>query len=165
MALQSKELLEREPLRPLSDPKDQKRFILVTPQIDALLDGHTMYGAFPTHDAEVLVGRFAAGYLLVSRKKTKLQPQVERLENQDEVWALCIRRPKPGWRILGRFYEANVFVAFRAWDKHQLAGHYNQASQEILDDWRDFFGSREPHRGNSVGDYLCQVFKDVDEKP
>lgn len=160
-ALRAKRLLVREPLRPLGDAK---RHILVTPQIDAILDGHVHYGLFPATETERLVGVFAAGQLVtVSRQFNKKRPDLEPIVGPQEVWALCARRPKPGWRLLGRWYDKDVFVALRAWDKTELFGKYPAAGQEIVDDWTELFGGQPAHSGQNVGDYLGGVFRDVDE--
>jgi hypothetical protein len=151
----------REPLRPVDE---QKRHLLVTPEIDVLLDGHVLYGVFPSVAAETLIGIYSAGYVLtVTRRMPKKneKPDLEQVVGQDEVWALCVRRPKPGWRILGRWYDKGVFVALRAWDRHRLAGHYPAACQEVIGDWQHEFGGQPVHRGNSIDDYLGGVFNEL----
>lgn len=159
--LKAKRLLLREPLRPLQS--GEKRHLLVTPQIDALLDGHILFGVFPDREAEVLIGKFSARYLVrVSRKKGNSRPDVEQIVGSDEVWAICPRKPKPGWRILGRWYAKDVFVALRPWPKEELFRNYDHAAQEVIDDWKELFGHREPHRGRDVGDYMSEVYIDVD---
>lgn len=159
--LNAKHLLLREPIRP--HQSSERRYLLVTPQVDALLDGHILFGVFPDHEAEVLIGKFSARYLMrVSRKKGNSRPDVEQIVDADEVWALCPRKPKPGWRILGRWYEKDVFVALRPWPKEKLFGNYDSAAAEVIDDWRELFGDRAPHRGKSVGDYMSEVYVDVD---
>ncbi len=161
-ALRAKRVIERLPLRSLSE---QKRFLLVAPQVDALLDGHVSYGLFPSVSADKLIAIYEAGYLvLVSRKKTKRKPDIEQIEGYDQIWAFCARTPRPGWRILGRFYDKDIFVAFRAYDKHWLFSHYAEAAAEIIADWQELFGQQRPHTGNEIGDYLSGVFKDADEK-
>jgi hypothetical protein len=138
--------------------------LLVTPHIEDLLRGHTDFGVFPDREAEVLIGRYAAGHLVtVSRQKTEEKPDIEQIVDAAEVWALCPRRPKPGWRILGRFYDKDVFIALRAWDKTKLFGHYPEASAEVITDWKAMFGDHAPHSGKDVSDYLSGVTKDVDE--
>ena len=160
-ALGNKRLLEREPRKPLGDPK---RHLLVTPEVDQLLDGRIHYGIFPAVSAEKLIGVFSAGQLVtVSRQLTKRKPDVEQIVGHDEVWALCFRKPIPGWRLLGRWYEKDVFVAFRPWDKKRLFGKYKEASQEVIEDWKELFSDRPPHQGQNVSDYLSGVFRDVDE--
>jgi hypothetical protein len=159
-ALHDRRLLMRDPLRTLGE---QKRYLLVTPEIDALLDGHVLFGLFPAPSAEVLIGKFAAGQLVtVSRQITKTKPDIEQIVGADEVWALCARRPAPGWRLLGRWHKPNVFIALRAWNKNDLFSNYPRASREVVEDWQELLD--EPaHRGGTVSDYLGGVFRDVDE--
>ena len=160
-ALRNQRLLVREPLRPFGDPK---RYLFVVPQIDALLDGHVLHGVFPATTTEKLVGIFSAGQLVtISRKITKRKPDMEQIVGHDEVWALCARTPKPGWRLLGRWYEKDAFIALRAWDKRHLFGKYPEAAQEVIADWEELFDARPPHRGAAIGDYLSGVFRDADE--
>ena len=160
-ALREKTLLDRVPSKIWGEAK---RYILVTPEIDALLDGHVRYGAFPSVATEKLIGRFSAGYLVtVSRRVTKRKPDIERIEGFEEVWALCARQPKPGWRILGRFYEKDVFVALRPWEKNKLFARYQEAAREVIEDWQHLFGPKAAHGGNTISDYLSGVVRDVDE--
>ena len=162
-AIQKKRLLERLPLRPRST--NQKRHLLVTPQIDALLDGHLLGGIFPDLAAEKLIGIYSAGQLLtVSRRVTKRKPDVEQIEGYDQVWALCARAPKPGWRILGRWYEKSTFVALRPWDKNLLFRNYERAALEVIEDWQELFGAQVPHSAAGVEDYVGGVYRDVDLK-
>lgn len=167
-ALDNKLLLVREPLNPRS-PVVAPRILLVTPEIDALLDGHVGAGVFPDVEAEKFIGIFSAGQLLsLSRKKTKRKPDLEMLEGVDEVWAICLRRPKPGWRILGRWFDElekqKVFVALRAWEKRRLFGKYPEASQEVIDDWNDMFGGAAPKRVAELSEYVGGVTNDLDQE-
>lgn len=155
----------RPPLRPLHAAAPS-RHVLVTPEIDALLDGHVALGEFPDWEAERLIGKFSAGWLVtVSRQRTQKRPDLERLEGFHEIWALCPRRPRPGWRILGRFYERGVFVGLRAWPKDRLAGRYGEATAEVVDDWEEIFGSQPAHTGKNLIDYVGPgLFQDVDQQ-
>ncbi|MGE3990979.1 hypothetical protein [Pseudorhodoplanes sp.] len=142
--------------------------LLVTPEIDAMLDGHTHLGVFPTIEAEILFGVFSAGHLVrLSRKKTKQKPDLEMLDGYDEVWAMCIRKPRPGWRILGRWFDEiegqRVFVALRAWDKNKLFATYPTAAQEVTDDWDELFGGISPKRATELGEYVGGVYNDLDK--
>lgn len=135
----------------------------MTPEIDALLDGHVLLGVFPDTASEIIIGKFIAGHIVrVSRKKNHQRPDLEQLEGFDEIWALCPRKPAPGWRLLGRFYQRGVFVALRAWDKSSLARNYATATQEVIEDWKELFGPEKAHRANNVDEYLGGVFIDVD---
>lgn len=155
-------LFARKPLKPLAD---QVRRLYVTKEVSDLLDGKTRFGEFPNVDAERLIGIFCAGYLLrISRKKNDDAPDLERLEGYDEVWSLCPRKPKPGWRLLGRFLEKDRLVLFRAWDKHQLARNYERAAKEVIEDWERKFDKASPLRGTELSDYVSGVVRDVDVK-
>jgi hypothetical protein len=160
-ALRSKCVLERQPLRSLGE---DKRYVLVTPEVDALLDGHIAFGLFPSPAAERLIAEFAAGWqMTASRKFTKRKPDVEQIVGYDEVWALCPRRPPPGWRILGRFYEPGTFIGLRAFEKRWLAKNYATACQWMIDEWNEIFRQQPPYRANSTQDYVTGLCKDVDE--
>lgn len=155
-------LVVRAPLRPLAEAK---RALFVTPAIGDLLDGRTQFGMFPQHSTEVLIGRFVAGQLVtVSRKFTKNKPDVEQIVGYDEVWALCPRTPRPGWRILGRFIDQGHFVALRAWDKRHLFGNYGKAASEVIEDWRGLFGDHPPFTAATADEYLGGVVRDADQK-
>ena len=91
-----------------------------------------------------------------------LKPDMERLHGYDEVWALCAREPRPGWRILGRVYAKNVFVAFTAWEKGKLFTQYDAAAQEVIDLWNGMFGDRGPFSAGSVEEYLGDIADDID---
>jgi hypothetical protein len=114
--------------------------------------------------AEVLIGVFSAGWSVsVSFKKNNKLPDIERLENEDEVWAFCIRKPPPGWRLLGRMIDKDIFVALRAYDKCELVKNYAAAAAQVRVDWDGLFGVIPPFRGGVVSDYLSNV-RDLDEK-
>lgn len=162
-ALREKRLLIRAPMKPRM-PVNEERHLLVTPEIDALLDGHVFLGAFPAPAAETLIGIYSAGQLVtVTRRKPrkKERPDLEQIVGHDEVWGLCVRNPPPGWRILGRWYQKNVFIGLRAWDKHRLAGHYEEAAEQIIANWGAEFGAQPAHRGNSIEDYMGGVFNEL----
>lgn len=144
---------------------EDKRYVLVTPEVDALLDGHVAYGDFPAPEAERLIATFSAGWQVsVSRKITKRKPDVEQIVGHDEVWALCPRRPPPGWRILGRLHDSGVFIGIRAFEKHWLARNYGVACAWVIDEWNELLMGEAPYRATDSREYLGGVTKDVDEK-
>ncbi|MDA9493323.1 hypothetical protein XI08_30525 [Bradyrhizobium sp. CCBAU 11361] len=156
-------LLARKPLRPLDN---LMRRLYVTQEIADLLDGKIRRGAFPDFEAERLIAIFCAGqFLRISRKKNNDLPDLEKLEGFDEVWALCPRKPKPGWRLLGRFIDKDRLILLRAYDKHQLARNYDKATKEVIGDWETILGTaQQPLRGAELSDYLSGVYRDVDVK-
>lgn len=162
IAIERKRLLVREPLRP---PDAIARCLLVTPAIGALLDGNSQYGVFPQIETERLVGRFVAGHLLtVSRSRTDKRPDLERIEGQDEVWALCPRKPPPGWRLLGRFAAPSCLLLLRAWEKRRLFPRYHDACLEVIGDWNKILTNIPPFRASSIEEYLGGVLRNADEK-
>jgi hypothetical protein len=157
----SRGFVERAPLRPLAAPK---RSLLLKPEIDRNLDGDD--SRFPHIEADKLVGRYVAGYLLVVTRKSARNADLEQLEGLDEVWALCFRRPPPGFRLLGRFLGRDMFIGFRLYDRHELDGRkiYRQLARKVIDEWERAFGSIEPLRSRNLNAYLSGHFRDVDEK-
>jgi hypothetical protein len=92
------------------------------------------------------------------------EPELERLDELDEVWAMCFRKPAPGWRLFGRFIEKDTFLGLRAFDRHVLANRnsYRTAAADIeLTIWREFCGDTPPHRGGEISDYITGPFIDA----
>lgn len=154
-------IVERMPVRPLAAAV---RRLSVSNEVADLLDGRTAFGDFPAIEAERLIGIFCAGQLItISQKKNDRRPDLERLEGFDEVWSFCLRRPKPGWRLLGRFIQRDHLILLRGWDKQKLFNQYTEASEQIIDDWEDLFATRVAHSGEWYSGYLSGVIRDADE--
>jgi hypothetical protein len=136
----------------------------VSTEVTDLLDGRTAFGNFPAIEAERLIGIFCAGQLItISQKINERRPDLEKLEGFEEVWCFCLRRPKPGWRLFGRFLQKDHLILLRGWDKHKLFHQYEKASQEVIDDWNDLCGTKVAHSGEWYSGYLSGVIRDVDE--
>jgi hypothetical protein len=100
-------IAERKPFRPLGTAV---RRLSVSTEVADLLDGRTQFGNFPAVEAERMIGIFCAGqYITLSRKKNEVRPDLEKLEGFDEVWSFCLRKPVPGWRLLGRFFQKDHY--------------------------------------------------------
>jgi hypothetical protein len=156
-------LVRRQPLKQLAEKN--VRQLYVSEEIASLLDGKTQFGLFPNIEAEKRIGIFSAGYLLrVSGEITKKKPDLERLAGFDDVWSFCIRRPPPGWRLLGRFLDKDRLILTRAWPKGKLAKNYEKAAKEVIADWQDIFGEAEPFRRTGVKEYLSGAVRNVDEE-
>jgi hypothetical protein len=154
--------VEHVPLRPLADPV---RHLMVPRQVSDLLNGKRVGTGFPEVAADVIVGRFVAGYLVDISRKSAKNVDLEQLEGIDDVWVLCFRRPRPGWRILGRFLERDVFVGLHAYDRHELGSKakYTNAAKAIIEAWKAAFGAIEPLRSPNLDSYLSGVYRDVDQ--
>ena len=154
-------LLRRPPERPQLE--DHKREFFFHPELAALFKGGSSR-QFPAPAWERLIGTFCAGWsLTVSFEFTKKKPDMERLASFDEVWALCPRKPKPGWRVFGRFVQPGCFVALSAWPKVELFERYDEAAADVISRWREIFGEQEPYRGRLASDYLTGVCRNVDQ--
>ena len=145
------------------------RHLYVTPAIANLIDGADPMLGFPSAEATVITDRYLAGWLMVTSLTARTdppraRPDLERLENVDEAWVMCFRKPRPGWRLFGRFAEPSKFVALHAHDRDALAGGaYEAKAEEMISTWKAMFEEEEPHRGASVEDYVGGVWRDVSE--
>jgi hypothetical protein len=150
--------------------------LLVTQEIADLLDGERVSSGFPDAVADVVVGKFLAGQSVTAsvrwlalpnayRKRFEKNLEFERLEGIDEVWAVCFRKPKPGWRLFGRFLQPDVFAAIAAHDRRDLApaSKYAERALQAIEQWNKL-GLPAPHRGTKVGDYLDGAIFDVDKQ-
>jgi hypothetical protein len=90
-------------------------------------------------------------------------PELERLEGLDETWVMCFRKPRPGWRLLGRFMAPDHFVALAAYARDSLKNRklYEEAAQRMIDQWRAMFRAMDPFRGDNPAAYLSGVVRDV----
>ena len=140
----------------------------MTEEIAGILDGTAQLPRFPEVTADVLTTRYIAGhYMTVSEQKKVWKkgegPLLERLVEVDEVWAICFRKPPPGWRLLGRFLDKDVFVGLRFIDKPDLAGRYKEVSAEVVGVWDEHFDF-EPIRSASLDDYIGHTWVNKDEE-
>ena len=158
---------EREPLRPPKNPLDLGRCLLLPDDIHQVLDGKdSVKTGFPYLYADLIVGRFVVGHYLTISQKSAEDVDLEKLENIDDVWALCFRKPRPGWRLLGRFLEPKVFVGFGIYDRHELGPkkNYHAKAEEVITNWTNRFPGIVPFRSTDLGAYVGGHFRDVDEK-
>jgi hypothetical protein len=146
------------------------RGILCPSDVDAALSGRDTSLGLPSIGVAATIGRFIAGHVLtvsrVKRPKRWRGPDIdlEQLAGVDEVWVLCFRKPRPGWRLLGRFIERDAFGIFRIKDRRDIGADYQSAANEVIKAWEARFGlSFQPHRGNDVAAYLSGDLYNVDE--
>ncbi|WP_174263624.1 hypothetical protein [Hyphomicrobium sp. CS1BSMeth3] len=132
------------------------------------MDGNTRHNPpFPSGYAIATTEAYMRGHLvfvsLTAETMTECVVDLERLENVDEVWVLCFRKPKPGWRVFGRFTEKNCFVGFTARHRGELGSikKYTKVAETVPQLWNNTFGNERPHTGETVAEYLDGVVRDV----
>lgn len=153
-------LEEYQPPKPM--PVGRK--LLVTQELHSLLRTPDTKLMFPSYQAEVILSRFCAGYYLGGSLKSAKDCDIERLENIGEVWAICLRKPRPGWRLFGRFAQRDVFVATAAYDRHELAGaNYAAKALDAIFTLNKEFPQVPEHIGGMLSDYMSGPIYDMDE--
>jgi hypothetical protein len=137
---------------------------MVWPEINRMLDGADVHLGFPARLADRLVGIFIAGHYITMSQKSARDVDLEKLERIDEVWALCFRAPRPGWRLLGRFVQRGVFAGLKLYERNELksVANYTEKANGIIAEWNSQLGL-EPFRAHDLGSYVGGVFRDVDQ--
>jgi hypothetical protein len=139
------------------------------PDVNLRLDGATT-ADFASAFADVDITRYLSGFdVRVSRQmrewKKDEQPFLEKLVGHDDVWAICLRRPKPGWRLIGRFLAKDVFVGLGMYPKRELmGGRYAVRADEAIVLWNERFPGREPIRSDALNDYIGYQWTDIDDE-
>jgi hypothetical protein len=145
------------------------RGILCPSEVDLQLSGNDPHHGLPSIGVAVTIGKFVAGRsLTISRRKPRRQwrgrdIELAQLEGIDEVWVLYFRKPRPGWRLLGRFFEQDALALLRIKDKRDIGSDYEPAAAEVISDWRRLFGDTRPCTGDDLSAYLGGAHYNVDE--
>lgn len=156
----------REPRREI---EVRNRRMYVTEAISALLDGGPAGTHFANGQADAQVTNFIAGWSVsISRQKRKWkrneQPNLVKLAGYDEVWEMCFRKPKPGWRLFGRFLERGVFVGLHLRDKVLLGSDYDEIVGQVIADWEHLFSGMPPIGSADLDDYVGFEWRDIDDE-
>jgi len=137
----------------------------VPADVDKVLRGESPADGLPPGLVAAVLGRFLAGHsLTVSRKMTKKRKGVdlEQLENLPESWALCVRRPPPGWRLFGRFLECDVLVIFRVYHREDIGAGYQKVAADIRSDWDTYLKDLPWVQSDRLEDYISGSHYNVD---
>jgi hypothetical protein len=106
------------------------------------------------------------GVIVVGRGKenTCLLKQL----NDDEVWEIRSRDPKPSLRLIGGFAAFNVFVGLSLFERSDLKGEGSREWRDAIvgfkAEWKRLFLSYHRHTGESFADYLSG-YRDADRLP
>ncbi len=92
-------------------------------------------------------------------------PELEKLEEIDEVWVCCVRAPKPGWRLFGRFIAQDCLVLMLAHDRHDLAPRpkYQAVAENAIAEWNRVLPNVSPYSASKLSGYISGVVKNADE--
>jgi hypothetical protein len=148
-----------------------QRHLVVTPELERQLRGEDSSQGFSALGAASVLRQYISGQSLsISQRKRSpklfktFNVDLERLENFDEVWVLCLRKPKPGWRFMGRFLEKDLLALFQVFHKDEIGNDYGTAAASLITAWQKYFGTQPPLRGTWIESYLTGSHYDVDEK-
>lgn len=163
-AVANGQLIERHPIK----GETPLRRLFVTPNVANVLDGQAVPdGGFPEAEAIVVMDSFMKRWnmFVTLTYKKRARPDLERLDDLDEVWAMCFRKPRPGWRLLGRFVQKDSFVGLGLYDRRDLStrAKYVSAATQAIVDWKAIFGGLAPLNGQGPDDYLSVPFLDLNE--
>lgn len=163
-ALQLAGLTEHQLPKPLEE-KDQKRWLYVTQEIDALLSGNGDPAlGFPTAFGESVISGFCQGWYVTVTRQKNVKAHLKWLTGHDEAWVMVFPKPKPGWRLFGRWASKNLFVGLLCLPRGECAPDsvYQQRAVEMIAEWQSRFAA-DPLRGKQVSDYLGGIVRDLDE--
>ena len=142
----------------------------MTPDVNRILDGDDeKFKHLPMVETEAIIGRFCAGHLVTASLagNSARKPDFEKLQDLDEVWAICARRPRM-WqvRIFGRFISKGTFIGLGLHERGTLGLRetYNAVASDVPSLWNDLLGSCVRYDANTVDDYFGGVCRDVDEE-
>jgi hypothetical protein len=146
----------------------KQRHIWITQEIRDIFDGTRPSDGFPLA-SDLIVGGFISGFVVnVSRERRPRERHekidLEQIVGEDEIWALCARRPPPGWRFFGRFLDQNTLVLLVPFNKSDEGENYGAACALVQDLWSKIYGARDPHRGTAIGDYISEPYYDTDDQ-
>lgn len=144
---------------------DTARHLYVTLEIAEILDHPNALRRFSRVETNIKITNFLLGrQMAVSREnrkwKKKGEPDLVKLAGHDEIWELCFREPKPGWRLFGRFLEAGVFVGLELHAREEV--DHGKVASSIIATWNEKFPGIDPVSSNDLADYVSGVWRDVD---
>ena len=146
------------------------RRLFVTPDVNRILDGEDeKFKHLPMVETEAIIGRFCAGHLVTASLlgNGSAKPDFERLQDLDEVWVICARKPKM-WqvRIFGRFISKGTFIGLGLHERGILGlrERYNAVASDVPSLWNDVLGNCVRYDATTVDEYFGGVYRDVDDK-
>lgn len=137
-------------------------------EIDGIFNGNSRKtDGFPQTAADLLILDFVGSRSInISRVQAKRRrfPEIhlEQIVGHDEIWALCVRKPRPGWRFFGRFLERDALVLLKPHHKATAGNDYKGIANDVIESWKLLFGDQPPLRKANLAEYLTGPYFDVD---
>lgn len=139
---------------------DYRRWVYVSPEIEKERTARKNESAFRKLSAQFqnfMMGRTIPVALVHDHK----QAEWARLDPPGcEVWETRVRHVKPELRVLGRFADVDIFVAFNLYEGGQLKGKraWDIAKARCQTDWAALFPHTSAVFGSTANDYLTTNF-------
>lgn len=142
-----------------------KRRVFVASNVADLLDKD---GADPVMFNWVEANRILSEFVLgraISVSFCSKRAELEKLEGIDEVWVCCVRAPKPGWRLFGRFIAQDCLVLMLAYDRYDLAPSpkYQAVAEHAIAEWNRVLPDVSPYSASKLSGYISGVVRNADE--
>jgi hypothetical protein len=133
------------------EPGSVKRLVLVSEEVNRVLDGTEAPVDLAIVQAQRVVSRFMLGlYIPVARGMNDKKALLKQMEHVPELWTICLRNQAPGVRIIGRFVEHDFFVGLKAPHRNQLVASF----QPALDMWNQKLSHVPFVQSPNLDDYL-----------
>jgi hypothetical protein len=142
-----------------------KRRVFVAADVAELLDKD---GADPVMfnwvEANRILSEFVLGRMVSVSFRSK-RAELEKLEGVNEIWACCVRKPRPGWRLFGRFIAQDSLVIMMAHDRHDLGSRarYQMIAETVIDEWNKLLPNASPYSATKLSGYISGVVRNADE--
>ena len=139
--------------------------MFVTPEIRDVLDGVTSMTGFPDAEATTVNDRYMVGHLISVSRTRDRAAVLKKIDNADAVWSFAYRKPRPGWRLIGRFLERDAFVGLSMKSRSFLGRDENAFTDEaweVVKAWNQLLPGLDPVRSDDVEDLLSPLFWDLD---
>lgn len=139
--------------------------MFVTPEIRDVLDGVRLTAGFPDAEATTVNDRYMVGHLISVSRRRGRGAVLKKIEHADAVWSFAYRRPRPGWRLIGRFIERDAFIGLSMKSRSFLGRSENAFTEEakaIVEVWNRLLPGLDPVRSDDVEELLSPLVWDLD---
>lgn len=155
------------PVEPTMQSEPMNRALYASPEVHRLITGPWKDNAEKYRCGKLWADfdRFVEGRLIpVSLDNPYTKPKntyLSRMDpDDDEVWQIRSRAPKPAMRVFGRFACTDCFVGLSWRLRNELGGprsrEFRQEIRRCLAAWRRIFPSYNAFSGDTVNEYISE---------